>query len=69
MDNQYIKDQMEEAAKDEHHRCMKLIDDLRISEAGDFKSPKCQGQRGQDRSDALYDAYRLLEKTPPAAAR
>lgn len=41
----------------ERERCMKVIDDLRTNEAGNFKDPKCQGQRGQDRSNALYDAY------------
>jgi hypothetical protein len=45
----------------ERERCMKIIDDLRISEAGNFKDPKCQGQRGQDRSDALYDAYHAVK--------
>lgn len=40
---------------------MEAIDNLRIIEAGDFKSPRCQGQRGQDRSDALYDAYKVVQ--------
>lgn len=40
---------------------MEKIDNLRIAEAGDFKDPRCQGQRGQDRSDALYDAYQVLK--------
>lgn len=34
-----------------------VIDDLRVRAATDFKNPNCQGQRGSDRCDALYDAY------------
>lgn len=39
---------------------MKKIDDLRTSEAGEFNNPACRGQRGEDRSNALYDAYQIL---------
>lgn len=45
----------------ERERCLKVIEDLRISEAGNFKDPKCQGQRGADRLDALYDAYQAVK--------
>jgi len=40
---------------------MTVIDDRRVSEAGLF-APKHSGQRGQARSDALYDAYQLVKK-------
>lgn len=40
-------------------QCRNKIGDLRISEAGLFDA-KHSGQRGQDRSDALYDACQLL---------
>lgn len=55
------KDAYEDGRRDERERCMRLIDALRTVEAGNFKDPKCQGQRGQDRSDALYDAYCALK--------
>lgn len=53
-------DRVAKAITRERERCMNIIDEMRTSEAGDFKNPKCQGQRGQDRSDALYDAYCAL---------
>jgi hypothetical protein len=37
-------------------RCAKVIGDMRQSEAGLFDE-KHSGQRGCDRTDALYDAY------------
>lgn len=39
--------------------CMAAIDSMRSSEAGLFDA-KHSGQRGCDRSDALYDAYHRL---------
>jgi hypothetical protein len=41
-------------------RCMKVIDDMRVSDAGNFSDPKYAGQRGKDRSDALYDVYHAI---------
>lgn len=40
--------------------CALVIGNMRQSEAGLF-TPECSGQRGQDRSDALYDAYRAIK--------
>jgi len=42
-------------------RALAEIERLRILSATDFKSPNCQGQRGQDRCDALYDAYQAVK--------
>lgn len=41
--------------------CMEKIGSLRQSEAGLFDAAH-SGQRGEDRSNALYDAYALLSK-------
>lgn len=60
-ETKYLDAEIARAVAAERERCAKIIDDLRISEAGDFKDPKCRGQRGQDRSDALYDAYRAVK--------
>jgi hypothetical protein len=46
---------------------MKVIDDLRSSGAGMFDAMH-SGQRGQDRADALYDAYHELRKFIQSAA-
>lgn len=44
--------------------CMKLIDARRASEAGMF-DPEHSGQRGEDRRNALHDAYHLLRTLVP----
>jgi len=41
------------------HECAAVIGNMRQSEAGLF-DPKHSGQRGCDRSDALYDAYQAV---------
>ena len=41
---------------------MKVIDDMRVSGAGCF-DPMHSGQRGEDRSTALYDAYHAIRRT------
>jgi hypothetical protein len=51
-------DEVREATIEE---CAKKIDDMRQSEAGLF-DPMHSGQRGQDRSDALWDAYQAIRK-------
>lgn len=47
--------------------CAEKISNMRQSEAGLF-DPMHSGQRGQDRSDALLDAYRALRKLSPTGA-
>ena len=41
---------------------MAIIAKLRVAAASDFTSDNCKGQRGQDRTDALYDAYHAVRK-------
>lgn len=40
--------------------CAEIIGNMRQSEAGLIWDAKHSGQRGKDRSDALYDAYHAL---------
>ena len=55
-----IEGRREEIAREAAiEECMKVIDDLRSSEAGLFDA-KHSGQRGCDRADALYDACQKL---------
>lgn len=55
-----LEARIEQAVNDAIRGAAEAIDDLRCSAAGDFMSPNCQGQRGQDRTDALYDAYQVV---------
>lgn len=44
--------------------CAKKIGDMRQSEVG-LLDPMHSGQRGQDRSNALWDAYQCLRRAKP----
>lgn len=52
-----LKMELQRSSTPAFDKALKAIDDLRVLSATDFKSPNCQGQRGADRCDALYDAY------------
>jgi len=52
-----LKMELQRSSGPAFDKALKAIDDLRVLSATDFKSPNCQGQRGADRCDALYDAY------------
>lgn len=41
---------------------MEAINNMRMAGAGNFTDPKYAGQRGCDRSDALYDAFQAVRK-------
>lgn len=43
------------------NKALETIQNLRHATATDFKNANAQGQRGQDRCDAFYDAYRAVE--------
>jgi hypothetical protein len=63
-------DGLEQARSGALADAMKLIEDLRIRSASNFADDNCKGQRGQDRCDALYDAYhaiRAIAQAPGAA--
>lgn len=46
-------------------KAMEIVGNMRQSEAGLFDA-KHSGQRGQDRSDALYDAYQAIRAVKEA---
>jgi len=45
---------------------MEAIQTLRHAAAANFADDNCKGQRGQDRCDALYDAYHAVRKLTPS---
>lgn len=45
-------------------QCATAVDDLRCSEAGLFDPPH-SGQRGEDRSNGIYDAYKTVAAVVP----
>lgn len=53
------------ARRQERERCAKAVGEMRQLEAGLFDAAH-SGQRGCDRSDALYDAYRVINALPEA---
>jgi hypothetical protein len=55
---------VEDARKQALVEAMKAIEDLRIRAATNFTDDSCKGQRGVDRCDALYDAYRAIVGLP-----
>jgi hypothetical protein len=56
---QFLASQSRTAAFEE---AMNAVADLRVLAATDFKTPNCQGLRGQDRCDAFHDAYHAIRK-------
>lgn len=53
----FVRDEIRNAVIEE---CAAVIGNMRQSEAGLFDA-KHSGQRGCDRSDALYDAYQAVK--------
>lgn len=39
---------------------LEAIQNVRHQIAATFDKPECNGQRGQDKTDALYDAYKAV---------
>lgn len=52
------------AREEERERALGAIQNLRHAAAANFTDANCQGQRGEDRTNALYDAYEAVRTLP-----